>query len=83
MGSTFRARQREEGFDRRMSSIESSATAKGRKLFCVSKQIYYEAVSIFYRKNTFEFSSLTEMEKFIRNMGFKEPAQPEIGHRLL
>ena len=54
-----------------MSSIESSATAKGQKLFYVSKQIYYEAVSIFYRENTFEFTSLTEMEKFIRNMGLR------------
>ena len=69
IGSTFKPREREEDFDRGMASIESSATAQGRKLFYVSKQIRDEAVSIFYRKNTFEVTSLTEMEKFIRNMG--------------
>ena len=67
---SFRPRQRED-FDRRMSSIESSATAKGRNLFYVSKQIRDEAVPVFYRRNTFEFTSLTEMEKFIRNMGLR------------
>ena len=69
IGSTFKPREREVYFDRGMASIESSATAQGRKLFYVSKQIRDEAASIFYRKNTFEFTSLTEMEKFILNMG--------------
>lgn len=68
-GSCHRPRESAEDFDRGMASIESSATANGRKLFYVSKQIHDEAVSIFYRKNTFEFASLTEMEYFIRNMG--------------
>ena len=68
IGSTFKRRQCEY-FDRGMAFLESSATAQGRKLFYVSKQIHDEAVSVFYRKNTFEFTSLTEMEKFIRNMG--------------
>ena len=66
---SFEHRQREEGFDRGMVSVESSATAQGRKLFYVSKQIHDEAVPVFYRKNTFELTSLTEMETFIRNMG--------------
>ena len=69
--SPFKHRQREGDLDRGMASIESSATAQGRKLFYVSKQIHDEAVSVFYRKNTFEFTSLTEMEKFIRNMGLR------------
>ena len=68
--SLFPLRQR-ECFDRQMSSIESSATAKAQNLFYVSKQIRDEAVPIFYRKNTFDFISLTEMEGFIRNMRLK------------
>ena len=67
---TSRLRQRQD-FDRRISSIASSATAKGRSLFHLSRQIRDEAVPIFYRKNTFEFTSLTEMEKFIHNMGLR------------
>ena len=59
--------QRVQISDRRMSSIELSATAKARNLFYVSKQIRDEAVAIFYRKNTFEFT-VTEMERFIRRM---------------
>ena len=66
----FCLRQRED-FDRQMPSIKSSATAEAQNLFYVSKQIRDEAVPIFYRKNTFEFTSLTEMEKFICNMGLK------------
>ena len=54
-----------------MSSIESSATAKGRNLFYVSIQVRDEAVPVFHRRNTFEFTSLTEMEKFIRNMSLR------------
>ena len=69
IGSTFKPREREEYFDRGMASIESSATAQGRKLFYVAQQIRDEAASMFYRKNTFEFTSLTEMEKFILEMG--------------
>ena len=68
--SLFPLRKR-ECFDRQMSSIESSATAKAQNLFYVSKQIRDEAVPIFYRKNTFEFTSLTKMEGFIRNMRLK------------
>ena len=66
---TCNHRQREEDLDRGMASIESSATAQGRKLFYVSKQIHDEAIPVFYRKNTFEFTSLTRIEKFVRNMG--------------
>ena len=50
-----------------MLSIELSATAKARNLFYVSKQTRDEAIAIFYRKNTFEFT-VTEMERFIRRM---------------
>ncbi len=71
IGSTFKPRKRED-FDRRMLSIESSATAKSRNLFYVSKQIRDEAVAIFYRKNTFEFTTLNEMKKFILNIRRRE-----------
>ena len=66
----FYPREREE-FDCRMPLIEASTTAPKRNLLYVSKQIYEEALPIFYRKNTFEFTSLTEMERFIHHMGLK------------
>ena len=69
-GTPFYPRQRQD-FDRRMSSIEASTTAPERNLFYVSKQVYEEALPIFYSNNTFELTSLTEMEKFIHHMGLK------------
>ena len=68
---TFKRRQRED-FDRRMLSIQSSATAESRDIFYVSKQIRDEAVAIFYRKNRFEFTTLNEMETFILNIRRRE-----------